>query len=146
MSEENKPNIVQIDINLDEYIKSSNKQQALDRTVSDQLRSNSFIKGLAIEIIQERLKDTVLKELSTRLAEIIKTNYDNPVAMEKIVKDNHHSITSKVREIMAEKTIIIESSIMKAMMSDGFQKRIADTVENDIANRMKNAMTSYDDD
>lgn len=62
--------------------------------------------------------------------------YGNDAAIERIVSQNTHYITGSVREIMTDNIDFLRKSILRAMTEDGFQKRIAGIVEDELKHRV----------
>jgi uncharacterized membrane protein YheB (UPF0754 family) len=133
-------NIVTIELDLDQYIKSEHKQAALEKAVLSEIRSLNFVRGIVSSTVLNTVKDKNLTDLQEKICKEIERKYSTPEQIEAMVKSNYHNISSMVRDIAKENSQIIEKAVMKAMLADGFQKRIADQVENMISENIKSHM------
>jgi len=137
-------NIVTIDIDLNTLISNSSRTDALQKIISDRLRNTSEINNMAVQLIKDYLSDAVIKELSNQIEKRVKATYGTDEAIQKMVDSNSYGVQNQIREIMSNKTEILEKSIMKAMLADSFQESIAKQVSTLIKDRVVKSITHVD--
>ena len=106
MTEDNK-NIITIDLDLNTLISSSKRTDALQNTISEKLKSNSFVNNIAADLVRDHIKDSVLQGFSDEVEKMIKATYGTKEAIQKMVDSNSHNVRMQILEIMKNKTEIV---------------------------------------
>jgi len=135
-------NIVTVEIDVNDLILKKDRVQVLEQAIRNNINVSSFVRNVAEDMVKKYLSEAVTKELSDKIEALILKNYGTEKQLESFILKNSYSVNQQIIKIMQNKSSILESAIMKSMLEDGFQSKVAEQVRNTLESQILKSIKS----
>src|SRR5262249_43876189 len=107
-------NKVTIEVDLDNILTASNRQDALYKAVRDDVLSrSSVVANIKDHIIGELIKETAFKELKDKVANELQKVATSPESISKAVASKSYEISGIVMQIIKDRKDILENEVLR---------------------------------
>lgn len=139
-----KKNKIMIPIDLDAFITSRDRQDALYKAVEEAIRGRDFISKLREQLIDRLIADATVTRLQTAFDSAFLEIYTKDKIRE-VIRSKSYGIATAIEKQIEGHTGIIEKDVIELMKGEDFAEQMANIIKAKIVDKLTKKLSTYYD-